>query len=88
MANERKIYLRLGRIIREKYPMRKRATGEVRTVKKIVARIMKIDQKKVKIDPLLNEIIWSRSNNPPRKLKISVEYNEEEDLATVKPIFE
>jgi ribosomal protein L31E len=49
---------------------------------------MKIDQKKVKIDPLLNEIIWSRSNNSPRKLKISVEYNEEEDLATVKPIFE
>jgi ribosomal protein L31E len=88
MANERKIYLRLGRIIREKYPRRKRAAEEVRTIRKIVARIMKIDQEKVKIDPLLNEVIWSRSNNTPRRLRISVEYNEEEGLATVKPLFE
>lgn len=88
MAEERKISIRLGRIVREKYPRRKRATGEVRIIRKMVAKIMKIDQEKVKIDPLLNEIIWSRGNNPPRKLRISVEYDEEEGLATVKPIFE
>ncbi|MGC9019774.1 MAG: 50S ribosomal protein L31e [Candidatus Methanodesulfokora sp.] len=88
MAEERKISLRLGRIVREKYPRRRRATGEVRTIRRIVARIMKIDQEKVKIDPLLNEIIWSRGNNPPRRLRISVEYDEEEGLATVKPLFE
>jgi len=40
----------------------------------------------VKVDPELNEMIWSRgAENPPRLIRIYVKVDREEKVATVAP---
>ena len=49
----------------------RRAEAAVRFLRSFMARHMKTEEEKVKIDGKVNELIWSRSmNNPPRKIRV------------------
>ncbi|MGC8606839.1 MAG: 50S ribosomal protein L31e [Vulcanisaeta sp.] len=51
----------------------KRSPYAIRLIRKFVARHMKVDPEKVKIDNSVNEYIWSRSiEDPPRKVEVKV----------------
>ncbi|MCL5018791.1 MAG: 50S ribosomal protein L31e, partial [Candidatus Pacearchaeota archaeon] len=55
-------------------PRYQRTNKAVRTVKEFLVRHMKIrdrDLDKIKVDKLLNEVLWSRGiKNPPSKIKV------------------
>ncbi len=86
---ERKYTLNLGQLVKNLYPPKKRAKGYVKRIVKFVARQLKIDESDVKIHPSLNELIWSRgASNVPRSISILVDFDEEENVAVVKPLFE
>ena len=57
-------------------PRYKKTPKAVKTVKQFLVRHMKIrdrDLRKIKIDPLLNEILWFRGiKRPPHKIKVKV----------------
>ncbi len=68
-------------------PWTKRAKVAVRLVREFVARHVKPDI--VKIDPEVNELIWSRGiKRPPRRIRVKVVVREEEGVrvAEVKPV--
>lgn len=77
----------VGTIIREKYPKKKRAARTVKMIKERVRRQMKLDDTiKIVLHPELNAMIWSRgAENPPRTIKVRVEYDEEEELVKILP---
>ena len=86
-TDEGYLTLRLGRIVREKYPPKKRAARTVKLIEAEVRRRMRLDDEYViRIDPELNELIWSRgAGNPPRVLRIYVRVDREEKVANVGP---
>jgi len=79
--------LKVGTMTRLKFPRKKRADKLVNYLRKFVRRKMRLpDDVRIRIHPELNEQIWERgAENPPRKIKIRVEYDEEEKVATVFP---
>ncbi len=86
---ERKYTLNFGQLVRNLYPPKKRAKGYVRRIVKFVARQLKVDESNVKIHPSLNELIWSQgANGIPRSISILVDFDEEENVAVVKPLLE
>jgi len=86
-SDEGYLTLRLGRMIREKYPPKKRAARTVKVIAQEVRRRLRLDDEfEVKVDPELNEMIWSRgAENPPRLIRIYVKVDREEKVATVAP---
>lgn len=49
----------------------KRTKRAINAIRKFMARHMKVNEDKVKIDPWLNIEIWKNSiKNPPRKIKV------------------
>jgi large subunit ribosomal protein L31e len=49
----------------------RRAERAVKFLRSFIARHMKAEEEKVKIDEKVNQLIWSRSmNNPPRKIRV------------------
>ncbi len=83
----RELVFRLGTLVREKYPRKKRAARTVKVIKEQVKRHMKLgDSVKIVLHPELNALIWSKgAENPPRKVKVKVEYDEEEEIAKILP---
>lgn len=60
-------------------PLTKRAKVAVRVLREFVSRHTK--SQIVKIDPEVNELIWSRGiKRPPRRIKVAVEVREEEGV--------
>jgi len=57
-----------------KVPRYKRANKAVRTIKEFLAKHMKVENRdlnKVKVDKLLNEMVWTRGiKHPPTKIKV------------------
>ena len=52
----------------------RRAEAAVRFLRKFIARHMKTEEEKVKIDTKVNEKIWERSmRNPPRRIRVKVD---------------
>ncbi len=52
----------------------RRAEAAVKFLRRFVARHMKVEEEKVKIDAKVNEKIWERSmNNPPRRIRVKVD---------------
>ena len=51
----------------------KRSPYAVRLIRRFVARHMKVDLDKVKIDNSVNEYVWSRGiEKPPRRIEVKV----------------
>ncbi len=86
----REFVFRIGTIVREKYPKKKRAARVAKIIREGVKRQMKLgDATKIILHPELNAIIWSRGiEKPPRTIKVRVEYDEEEDLVKILPAHE
>ncbi|MFB6489809.1 MAG: 50S ribosomal protein L31e [Thermoproteus sp. AZ2] len=56
----------------------RRAKRAVRIIKEFVARHLRLEEAKVKLDPEVNAYIWSRSlEKPPRVIDIVVERRED-----------
>jgi len=57
-----------------KVPRYKRANKAVRTIKEFLAKHMKVENRdlnKIKVDKLLNEMVWTRGiKHPPTKIKV------------------
>lgn len=52
----------------------RRAKRAMRIIKEFVSRHMKTDLKKVKVDPAVNVVVWSKSRErPPRYIDVVVE---------------
>lgn len=52
----------------------RRAKRAVALIREFVSRHIKVDPKSVKLDPALNEFVWSRSREkPPRYVDVVVE---------------
>ncbi len=55
----------------KKVPVWKRTKKAIKAIRKFMARHMKTEENKVKIDVWLNMEIWKRNiKNPPRKIKV------------------
>jgi len=83
----REFVFRVGTIVREKYPKKKRAARTAKIIKEGVRRQMKLDDTiKIVLHPELNALIWSRgAEKPPRTIKVRAEYDEEEGLVKILP---
>jgi large subunit ribosomal protein L31e len=86
----REFVFRIGTIVREKYPKKKRAARTAKIIKEGVKRQMKLgDDVKVVMHPELNALIWSRgAEKPPRRIKVRAEYDEDEGLVKILPAHE
>jgi len=52
----------------------RRAEAAMRFLRQFIARHMKTEPEKVKIDRKVNEKVWERSmNNPPRRIRVKAE---------------
>jgi len=59
-------------------PRKRRSKVAVKKIREFIARHLKYNGA-IKIDPRLNEILWSRSiEKPPRKVKLDVKFKVEE----------
>jgi len=65
---------RIGRLIRAKYPHKKRAARTVKLLRELVRKRMKLpEDAEIVVHPTLNEFIWSRgAENPPRTIDVVV----------------
>jgi len=86
-SDEGYLTLRLGRVVREKYPPKKRAARTVKLIAQEVRRRLRLeDEYEVKVHPELNELVWSRgAENPPRLLRVYVKVDRDEKVVTVAP---
>jgi large subunit ribosomal protein L31e len=59
-------------------PRKKRSKVAIRKIREFVARHLRYSGA-IKIDPRLNELLWSRSiEKPPRKVKLDVKFTVED----------
>ncbi len=81
---------RIGTIVREKYPRKKRAARTAKIIKERVRKQMKLEKDvKIIMHPELNALIWSKgAENPPRTIKVRAEYDDEEGLVKILPAHE
>ncbi|RLG48420.1 MAG: 50S ribosomal protein L31e [Thermoproteota archaeon] len=65
---------RIGRLVRAKYPHKKRAARTVKLIREFVKRRIKLpEDAEIVVHPTLNEFIWSRgAKNPPRTVDVVV----------------
>ncbi len=86
-SDEGYLTLRLGRVVREKYPPKKRAARTVKLIAQEVRRRLRLEEEyEVKVHPELNEFVWSRgAENPPRLLRVYVKVDRDEKVVTVAP---
>jgi len=67
------------------FPRKKRAAAVIREIKKAASSIVK--EERIVISPQLSELIWARGiEKPPRALKLTIEVNKDDGVATVLPI--
>lgn len=72
------------RIRREIYPRKRRAEIALRKIKKAASSLVDVDR--IIISPTLSEMIWRRGiEKPPRVLKLTIEVDKDEGVATVLP---
>ncbi len=70
-------------------PKHKRAGKAMKVVRGHLAKHFKVDEDDVRLDPSINEAIWSRGQkNPPRKLRVHAARFEEEGEAVVEAEYE
>ncbi len=69
-----RLTVRLGGVVRERYPHRMRAARTIKLLRERVYRAFKIPREaSVLIHPELNELVWRRgAGNPPRKISVEV----------------
>ncbi len=79
--------IRMGILIKAKYPAKKRAARAVKYIKGFVRKHAKLDDEyEVKVRPELNELIWKRgAGNPPGRVRVRVVIDEDEKVAVVWP---
>lgn len=66
-------------------PSQKQADRAMRIVRKHLAKHFKVDEDDVRLDPSVNETIWSKGRqHPPRKLRVRAARFEEEGEAVVE----
>ena len=59
----------------------KRAPRAIQIIKNEVVRHLKVgEDEEVWIDPSVNEAIWARIENPPRKIRLQVTRHDEPDI--------
>ena len=52
-------------------PKHKRADYAMRLIREHLAQHFKVDEDEIRLDPSINETIWTRGrSNPPRKLRV------------------
>ncbi|WP_129114215.1 50S ribosomal protein L31e [Halegenticoccus tardaugens] len=63
-------------------PIQKRADKAMKLIREHLAKHFKVDEGDVRLDPSLNEAVWSRSRRkPPRKLRVrAARFDEEGDV--------
>ena len=67
----------------------KRANKAMKLVRGHLAQHFKVDEDDVRLDPSINEAIWSRGQkNPPRKLRVHAARFEEEGESVVEAEYE
>ncbi len=91
MAEDKKVVktfsIRMGILIKAKYPPKKRAARAVKYIKGYVKKHAKLNDYEIKVRPELNELLWSRgSGNPPGKVNVKVIIDEEEKVAVIWPL--
>ena len=78
MAEEERLLIVPLRKVKHKVPRTKRVPRSIKFLKEFVARHLKVDVDKVKIDQEVNELIWAKGiQKPPSKIKVSVKREEE-----------
>lgn len=66
-------------------PSQKQADRAMSIVRQHLAKHFKVDEDDVRLDPSVNEAIWSNGRqNPPRKLRVRAARFEEEGEAVVE----
>ncbi len=82
--------IRMGILIKAKYPPKKRAARAVKFIKGYVKKHAKLDDEYViKVRPELNELLWSRSaGNPPGRVNVKVVIDEDDKVAVIWPLQE
>lgn len=72
------------RIRGEIYPRKKRAAIAIRKIKKAASSMVKVDR--IIISPQLSELIWKHGiEKPPRVVRLTIEVDKDEGVATVLP---
>lgn len=67
------------------FPRKKRAAAVIRKIKEAASSMVKGER--IVISPQLSELIWRRGiEKPPRLLKLAIELNKDDGVATVIPI--
>ncbi|WP_327053336.1 50S ribosomal protein L31e [Halomicrococcus gelatinilyticus] len=70
-------------------PKHKRADKAMTIVREHLAQHFKVDEVDVRLDPSINEAIWSQGRkNPPSKLRVHAARFEEEGEAVVEAEYE
>jgi large subunit ribosomal protein L31e len=66
-------------------PKQERADKAMSLIRAHLAKHFSVDEADVRLDPAINEAVWSRSrSNPPRKLRVRAARFEEEGEAVVE----
>ncbi|SEO58165.1 large subunit ribosomal protein L31e [Halogranum amylolyticum] len=66
-------------------PTQKQADRAMKEVRKHLAKHFKVDERDVRLDPSINEAVWSRGRqSPPQKLRVRAARFEEEGEAVVE----
>jgi len=67
------------------FPRKKRAEAVIRRIKEVASSM--VNEKRIVISPQLSELIWRRGiEKPPHILKLTIEVDEDDGVATVLPI--
>ncbi|MCI4461208.1 MAG: 50S ribosomal protein L31e [Thaumarchaeota archaeon] len=82
-AEERTYTIPLGRVVLA--PRYKRAERAVRIIREFVARHLRVEPGSVRLDPALNEILWSRGMGAGGLRRIRVKVTKEEATYRVSP---
>ncbi|WP_435155656.1 50S ribosomal protein L31e [Haladaptatus sp. DFWS20] len=70
-------------------PKHKRAGKAMKVVRGHLAKHFKVDEEDVRLDPSINEAIWSRGRKkPPRKIRVHAARFDEEGEAVVEAEYE